>query len=214
MSLRAYYLAMRDLAHDKRAEYDVTTELLNLNVVARIYRAEGITLDRRIIKSTRIRAAYFNDVDGCSVVVKKNLPREPKLFALVHELKHHFVDRDAVAAGEIRCGDYNAHQVIEKGAEVFAAEFIYPEAEMRTLAVDAGVHSGCTAEDVCRLKHVCPAPVSFRFLVKRLEWWKFCERGAFGRVKFSKLYENIYGLPIYKQEWFRTRRAKASSPKP
>ena len=29
----------------------------------------------------------------------------------------------------IHCGDYDANEVIEKGAEVFAAEFIYPEAE-------------------------------------------------------------------------------------
>jgi len=52
---------------------------------------------------------------------------------LVHELKHHYVDQKAIEDGKIKCGDYNAHEVIEKGAEVFAAEFIYPEQEMRQL---------------------------------------------------------------------------------
>lgn len=213
MSRSDYYLAMRDLAHQKRTEYDVTTERLDLNFLARIYKAEEITLDRRIIKSARIRAAYFSDAAGSSVMVKKTLPREPKLFALVHELKHHYVDRAAIEAGEIRCGNYNAHEVIEKGAEVFAAEFIYPEEEMRVLAAEVGIQRGCSAEDVCRLKNECPAPVSYKFLVKRLEWWKYCERGSFDRVKFSKLYESIYGLPIYKQDWFRARRPKGSAPK-
>jgi len=213
MSNRDYYIAMRELAHEKRIEFDIATDRLDLNVIARIYKAEDIKLDRRAIKSSRIRAAYFNDADGCSVLVKKSLPREPKLFALVHELKHHFVDRDAIVAGEIQCGDYNANELIEKNTEVFTAEFIYPEAEMRELASKVGVRSGCSADDVCRLKHECPAPVSYKFLVKRLEWWKYCPRGAFKRIQFSKLYERIYGLPIYKQEWFRARREKSLTSK-
>lgn len=208
MSRSGYYTAMRELAHDIRASYAISTDALDLRVIAKIYKAEGITLDRRPIKSPRIRAAYFSDSDGCSVVVKKSLPREPKIFALIHELKHHLVDRPAIADGQIRCGDYNAQEVIEKGAEVFAAEFIYPEAEMRELALRVNVRAGCTAEDICRLKHECNAPVSYKFLVKRLEWWKYCDRGAFARVQFSKLYETIYGLPIYKQDWFKATRAK------
>jgi Zn-dependent peptidase ImmA (M78 family) len=49
----------------------------------------------------------------------------PRLFALVHELKHHYIDQESIRGGELKCGDYNANQIIEKGAEVFAAEFIY-----------------------------------------------------------------------------------------
>ena len=34
--------------------------------------------------------------DGdCSVAIQRTLPDEPKLFALVHELKHHYCDRTA-----------------------------------------------------------------------------------------------------------------------
>jgi Zn-dependent peptidase ImmA (M78 family) len=52
------------------------------------------------------------------------VPEEPRLFALLHELKHHYRDRDAIGAGSLVCGDYNANRRIEIGAEIFAAEFL------------------------------------------------------------------------------------------
>jgi hypothetical protein len=45
--------------------------------------------------------------------------------------------------------------------------------------------------------------------VKRFEWFGFCPRGAYDKVQFQKLEEEIYGLPIYKQEWFKKQRAAA-----
>lgn len=32
--------------------------------------------------------------DHCSVAIRNSLPDEPKLFALIHELKHHYRDRN------------------------------------------------------------------------------------------------------------------------
>ncbi|MEJ0042679.1 MAG: hypothetical protein WDM81_10895 [Rhizomicrobium sp.] len=63
------------------------------------------------------------------MAVQRDLPHEPKLFALVHELKHHYRDREALGARVIACGDYNQNELIEIGAEVSSAEFIYPESE-------------------------------------------------------------------------------------
>jgi Zn-dependent peptidase ImmA (M78 family) len=71
---------------------------------------------------------YMCDGGDPSVLVNRNLPTEPRLFAMVHELKHHYCDQTALKNGQIRCGDYNANEAIEKAAEVFAAEFIYPSA--------------------------------------------------------------------------------------
>jgi Zn-dependent peptidase ImmA (M78 family) len=49
---------------------------------------------------------------------------------MVHELKHHYCDQRLLKNGQVRCGDYNANdELIEKAAEVFAAEFIYPSQE-------------------------------------------------------------------------------------
>jgi Zn-dependent peptidase ImmA (M78 family) len=207
MSRSVYYNKMRDLAHHTRTKHGVRTEALNLPAIARMYKAEGIQLDRRSTKGNRVRAAYFCDADGCSVLLKQNMPREPKIFALIHELKHHLVDRAAVLGGRLQCGDYNAHELIEKGAEVFAAEFIYPEMEMRSLLQTLGIRAPATAEDICRFKRECKAAVSFTFLAKRFEWFGLCESGAFAKVQFKKLYETLYP-PIYKEQWFKDQRSR------
>ncbi|OLE51705.1 MAG: hypothetical protein AUG51_21650 [Acidobacteria bacterium 13_1_20CM_3_53_8] len=200
---------MRSLALSKRAEHGVQTTSLNLTVMRRVYRREGITIDRWDLQGRKIKASYFCDGGDCSVLVNKNLPREPKLFALAHELKHHYVDQEILRDGRIRCGDYNRHEFIEKTAEVFGAEFIYPEDEMRELATHLGVTPRtCSKERIVEFKRACPACVSYTFVVKRFEWFGFCPRGTYDDVHFQKLEEELYGLPIYKQEWFKKQRAQ------
>lgn len=208
-SRSSYYNEMRRLALSKRAEHDVETAGLNLTVMARVYRREGIKIDRWDLQGRKIKASYFCDDGDRSVLVNKNLPRKPKLFALAHELKHHYVDQDLLKDGRLRCGDYNRHEFIEKTAEVFGAEFIYPEDEMRELAAGMNVTAHtCSKEKVVEFKRACPACVSYTFIVKRFEWFGFCPRGAYDRVHFQKLEEELYGLPIYKQGWFKEQRAR------
>ena len=48
----------------------------------------------------------YDDNDP-GVLVNKILPREPRLFSLLHELKHHYTDRPLIEAGGLQCGDYN-----------------------------------------------------------------------------------------------------------
>jgi Zn-dependent peptidase ImmA (M78 family) len=201
---------MRALALEKRRLYGVETPKLNLTVMRRVYKAEGITIDGRTLSGNNIRASYFCDDGDYSVLLNKDLPREPKLFSLAHELKHHYVDQKIIQGGLIRCGDYNRNEFIEKAAEVFAAEFIYPEDEMRALAASLGVNAHtCTKETVVEFKRACQACISYTFVVKRFEWFGFCPRGTYDKVQFQKLEEEIYGLPIYKQEWFKKQRAAA-----
>lgn len=199
---------MRTLALAKRAAYEIDTSSLSLAIVRKIYKAEGVKIDQWEIKGRKLKAAYFCDDTDCSVLINKKLPKEPKLFALIHELKHHYVDQAAIKDGKIQCGDYNANELIEKGAEVFAAEFIYPEDEMRQFAGKQGIHKGaCSAEQIVNFKRSCPSTISYKFILKRFEWFEFIERNEHGKVHFLKLEENIYGLPIYKQEWFKQARA-------
>jgi len=203
-----YYNAMKSLAREKREFYGVTTASFGLSNVRRIYRAESIAIDMWDL-SPRIRAVYMCEGGECSVLVSRKLPKEPRLFALVHELKHHFSDRTHIEKGGIRCGDYNANEVIEIGAEVFAAEFIYPEKEFLKFLTTVGIeHGKCSPEHIVDLKRKCGAPVSYRFLVKRLERFRLIKPGAFKKVKFRNLEEEIYGPPIYKQEWYRKYRAR------
>ncbi len=203
-----YYESMKALAAEKRAAYSVTTKTLSLSTVRRIYKAEGIKIDMWKL-SPRLRGVYMCGDGEPSVLISRTLPKEPRLFAMVHELKHHYQDRAAIARGELRCGDYNANQVIEIGAEVFAAEFIYPEQEFLDCASQLGLKQGtCTAEQVVELKRACSATVSYTFLRKRLERFHFIKVGDFAKVQFQKLEESLYGLPIYKQPWFQRRRAR------
>src|ERR1044072_1490153 len=162
VSRSSYYLQCRALAQSKRVEHSIKPETLNLNVMAKVYKAEGIPIDRKKLKGNRIKAAYYCEDGECSVLVNSSLPREPKLFAMAHELKHHYLDQEQILNGQIECGDYNANELIEKGGEVFAAEFIYPEQEMRELLGQMKISSdNCTAETVVLLKRACPACVSY-----------------------------------------------------
>ena len=206
MSHLPNYETVKQLAHEKRAQYCVETTTLNLVVVRRIYSAEGIRIDPWKFPRT-IRAAYMCDDSDASVAISKTLPREPKLFSLVHELKHHYMDRNLIENGQIRCGDYNENQVVEIAAEVFAAEFIYPEAEFLEKVSALGIQPGsCSPRDVVRLKRECGACVSYQFLRKRLVRLQFAPASVFDGIQFQKLEEQIYGLPIYKQDWFKKRR--------
>lgn len=212
MTRSDYYRQMKALALSKRAEHKIETASLNLRTIQRIYKSERIRIDPWDIKGSRIRAAYFCDNDDNSVMVNSNLPREPRLFALVHELKHHYVDRPTILKGLYKCGAYNQNEMIEIGAEVFSAEFIYPEVEMRDLAARLGItNNTCTSEKVVEFKRSCPAIISYKFIVKRFEWFGFCAEGQFKREQFQKLEESLYGPPIYKQPWFQRYRARKKS---
>jgi Zn-dependent peptidase ImmA (M78 family) len=179
--------------------------------MAKVYKAEGIIIDRRKLKG-RIKAAYYCDNGECSVLVNNSLPREPKLFAMAHELKHHYLDQQQILNGQIECGDYNKNELIEKGGEIFAAEFIYPELEMWQLLGRLDITSdNCTAETVVRLKRSCNACVSYTFLVKRLTRFRLCEVTTFDNVQFLKLEEKMFGLPIYKRPSFKLARQRKAS---
>jgi len=204
-----YYEELRALARAKRIEYGVVTAKLNLTVVRNIYKKEGITIDLQKLKGYKIKAAYYCDNQDYSVLVSKDLPREPKLFALVHELKHHYRDQAEILNGEMLCGDYNANELIEKGAEVFAAEFIYPESEMKALINQMDITAAnVTPQRIVEFKRNASASVSYTFIRKRFARFEICSMEQYKNIRFTKLEEEIYGPPIYKQEWFKQNRTQ------
>jgi hypothetical protein len=89
---------------------------------------------------------------------------------------------------------------IEIGAEVFAAEFIYPEAQFGADLQARGVAlGGCTAEIIVRLKRDTRTTLSYAGLVKRAEFLGFAPPGVLQGVKWKKLAESIFGVPYYKR---------------
>lgn len=213
MNRGAYYEEIKALARTKRDEYSVTTAAIGLALVRDIYRDEGITLTKCPHKLRKVRAAYFI-IDGePHVLVNGRLPIEPRLFAECHELKHHYVDQHLARDGSLACQDvaWDSAPVEEVGAEVFAAEFIFPEAEFRDLLQQLGLaHTGWTISQVVELKRQCPAPVSYQFLTKRLEWFGLIQAGQFAGVQWKVREEQIYGPPLYKRLLAR-RKASLSS---
>jgi Zn-dependent peptidase ImmA (M78 family) len=107
-------------------------------------------------------------------------------------------DRTALGSGVIHCGDYDRNELIEKGAEVFAAEFIYPETEF---AEDFGSVVSATpqAAHVVEFKRSCKAKVSYRFICKRLERLGLISLGSFDAIHFQKLEDQIHGVPFYRR---------------
>lgn len=120
------------------------------------------------------------------------------MFALVHELKHHYRDREALGAGVIHCSDYDANELIEKGPEVFAAEFIYPESEFKGDLDSLGL-AVRDAADVVACKRSCRSRVSYKFICKRLERLQRISPGQFDSVQFQKLEEHIHGVLFYRR---------------
>lgn len=205
-----YYQQMKLLALEKRELYNVETSKLNLNVIRRIYKKEGITIDLWDPMGRKIKACYAADGEP-SVMVNRNLPRVPRLFAMVHELKHHYVDREGILGGVHECGAYNENRVIEIGAEVFAAQFVYPDHEMLVRLDELGVpQTGCTAEAIVRFKHSCGALISYQSLVKRFIRFGRIEKDLCEGVQFTKLEEEIFGLPVYKRPSFINARKRKS----
>lgn len=208
MDRNAYYEDLKALAREKRALHGVNTQAFGLREMRKIYKAEGIRIDPWPLRP-KIKAMYMCEDGDYSVAVQRTLPDQPKLFALAHELKHHYRDQNVIngAGGYILCGDYNANELIEKGAEVFAAEFIYPATEF---AIDIA-HMGAETwqpEDVVRFKRQTRAKVSYKFICKRLERLNLIVRGQFDSIQFLKLEERMFGTPFWKGR--RGRRAKVA----
>jgi len=168
MNRKAYYRDMQALALEMRKRHGLTRADISIKQMWKVYRAEGIERIDFWPNLKHIRAAYFNDECGVSVMLARGLPDEPTIFSMAHELKHHLVDKDLMVA---LCGDDSApvtddRSAIEIGAEVFAAEFIYPEADfVRDFEKIGGP---CNPGALVRLKEATSTTLSYQAMVKRL----------------------------------------------
>jgi len=127
------------------------------------------------------------------------------VFTMCHEIKHHFVDR---ASGLSFCDVSNEQSYIEIGAEVFAAELIFPEGDFVRLAPSFDITRGhVQSRAVINLKRETRTTMSYAALVKRLEFLGFIDPGMFAKIRWKKLEEEIYGEPLYKR--LQRRRAAA-----
>lgn len=197
MGRSAYYNDLKVLAREKRGLHKVATRAFGLREARQIFKIESIQIDYWPLPS-KIKALYMCSDGQASVALKRSLPDQPKLFALMHEYKHHLTDRENLGNGVIHCGDYNVDEEIEIGAEIFAAEFIYPEDECLDDLQATGV-TNWKAEDVVRFKRTCIAKISYAFLCKRLAWFELIAPDQFNGTQFQKLEDLMFGVPFYRR---------------
>ena len=197
MNRYAYYDGLKALAREIRVQFEIDSPKVRRSDLRAIYKEYGIKIDLRPLKSSKLRGAYFNDEHGVSVLINKKLPDAPFIFTMAHELKHHLKDQDREV---VICDLSFQNDAIEIGAEIFAAELIFPENDfidwMEKLGIDYGE---CSAEDVVRLKRDSETTMSYAGLVKRVYFLGFAETDAFKGTKWTKLEESMYGEPIYKR---------------
>jgi Zn-dependent peptidase ImmA (M78 family) len=168
-----YYESLKRLARERRDHYGLCKPRVLKSDFRRIFKEEQIRLDYWPGPLRNLRGAYFNDQFGKSIMVAKRLPQEPLLFTLAHEYKHHLTDRDN---GIVRCLGGESSDVLEIGAEVFAAEFIYPERLFSEHLAERGVGPGqCNAETLVLLKHQTKTTLSYAALRKRAIWLRFAD---------------------------------------
>lgn len=195
MSASSQFNNLKQLARDKRKHYGVDTANFGLKDVRAIYKAEGIKIDYYPLPN-KVKAIYMCGDNHYSVAVQRSLPDEPKIFALMHELKHHYCDQEILNSGYIHCGDFNMQDPIEIGAEKFAAEFIYPIKEFSDDVSQLNIKEW-SAEDIVKFKRNCKAKVSYIYICRRLTELKLIKFNQFKGVQFQKLEHEIFGLPFH-----------------
>jgi len=197
---------MKALARATRVKYGLATPRVMKSQLRAIYRDQGIRIDLWPYRMKELRGAYFNDDLGPTVMLAKGLPEDPMVFTMSHELKHHLVDREITVAC---CSDRTANQHIEIGAEVFAAEFIYPEQDFIDALTQQDIQPGtCTPEVLVRLKRETRTTLSYTGLAKRAVFLGFAALGSFDGVRWKKLEEEIFGEPLYKVLLRRRKRSR------
>lgn len=150
----------------------------------RIYRIEGIEELYFRHGFRQLRGAYFNDENGVTVLLAGGLPDEPTIFTMAHELKHHLVDSKTRA---LLCRTDEEAKRMEIGAEVFAAELIYPEKDFvyDLFWLLRGMPQTVSPEILVELKHKTETTLSYAALAKRSVLLKLANETTFRDVRWG-----------------------------
>jgi Zn-dependent peptidase ImmA (M78 family) len=181
-----YYYEMRELAQEVRTRNGIDGPDVSMRDMWRTYRVEGIGELHFRHGFKQLRGAYFNDEYGVTVMLAGGLPDEPTIFTMAHELKHHLVDSKA---GTVVCRTDEQTRRVEIGAEVFAAEFIYPEKDFiyDLFRLLRGMPQTVNAEVLVELKRRTETTLSYAALAKRSILLKLTDEMAFREARWGEL---------------------------
>lgn len=194
MNLQSYYEDLRLLARQVRAEHGLSTPRVLASDLLRIYAKNGIVVDEWPYRLRNLRGAFINDHLGMTVMIAKGLPQDPMVFTMAHELKHFFRDRDL---GISYCDQSNLNKSLEVGAEIFAAELLFPDRDFVAHMQLMGIRRDqCLPKTLIRLKRTTGTTLSYAGLAIKAERLGFAPSHSLTTIKTWRRLEALYGPPL------------------
>ena len=194
MNTQSYYEDLKALARQVRAENGLSSPRVLPGDLMRIYAKYGIVLDQWPYRFRNLRGAFINDDLGTTIMIAKGLPQDPMVFTMAHELKHFFRDRDL---GISYCDQSNLNKTLEIGAEIFAAELLFPDrdfiAQMQTLGVRT---NQCLPKTLISLKRKTGTTLSYAGLAIKAERLGFAPAHSVTTIKTWRRLEALYSPPV------------------
>jgi Zn-dependent peptidase ImmA (M78 family) len=187
-----YYDDLKRLARQVRAEHGLNSPRVTPSDMRRIYFMNGIEVDLWPYRLRNLRGAFICDKLGTTVMLAKNLPRDPMVFTMAHELKHFYRDRDL---GVSYCDQSNTTKTLEIGAEIFAAELIFPDRDFVAVLNKMRIRRDqCLPRTLVELKHTTGTTLSYAGLAIKAERLRFAPPNSLTKVKTWRKLEKLYGL--------------------
>ncbi len=190
MNTQQYYEDLKQLARDVRAEHRLTSPRVLPSDLMRIYDCYGIEIDQWPYRFRNLRGAFINDHIGPTVMLAKGLPQDPMVFTMAHELKHFFRDRDL---GISYCDQSNLSKSLEVGAEIFAAELLFPDRDFMSHMNAMGIRRDqCLPKTLIRLKRKTGTTLSYAGLAIKAERLGYAPSHSLRTIKTWRRFEALY----------------------
>ena len=191
MNTQSYYEDLKQLARQVRAENGLSSPRVLASDLMRIYAKYGIVVDEWPYRFRNLRGAFINDQLGATVMLAKGLPRDPMVFTMAHELKHFFRDRDL---GISYCDQSNLNRSLEVGAEIFAAELLFPDRDFIAHMKAMGTRRDqCLPRTLVELKRKTGTTLSYAGLAIKAERLGFAPSHSLTTIKTWRRMEALYG---------------------
>jgi len=194
VNTQSYYEDLKALARQVRAENGLSSPRVLPGDLMRIYAKYEIVLDQWPYRFRNLRGAFINDDLGMTIMIAKGLPQDPMVFTMAHELKHFFRDRDL---GISYCDQSNLNKALEIGAEIFAAEMLFPDRDFIAQMKMMGVRTNqCLPKTLISLKRKTGTTLSYAGLAIKAERLGFAPAHSVTTIKTWRRLEALYGPPV------------------
>jgi len=192
-----YYEDLKALARQVRAEHGLTSPRVLPSDLMRIYAQYGIVLDEWPYRFRHLRGAFINDHLGITIMIAKGLPQDPMVFTMAHELKHFFRDRDL---GISYCDQSNLNKSLEVGAEIFAAELLFPDRDFIAHMKKMGIRTNqCLPKNLISLKRQTGTTLSYAGLAIKAERLGFAPAHSVTTIKTWRRLEALYSPAVQRR---------------